>query len=372
MKVLLISSDKAVFDTESGVRARMQSYAEKMEELHILVRTSHALSVRDGNLHLYGVMGSRILAPLLLARRARYLLRTKGIDVVSAQDPFEHGWAALRAVRGTRAKLHIQAHTDFLSPWFRNALGVPSLRMRLLNIVRVYFADYVLPHASGIRVVSLRIQESLEKRYGSRIVTPTIIPITLPLAAPEFSVLPGTAFKLITVSRLEPEKRIGDVLDAFVQVQKTHPDIQLIIVGSGRDRTLLERKVRGLGLAHSVQFLGERADAWGLMCGAQLFIQASAYEGYGRTLIEAALARVPIITTDVGVVGDVLLPDRDILVFPIGDSKALAERIVYLIESPRVRSELVAAAERAAQAHLTSLEDQSTAICADLKRALGH
>ena len=127
---------------------------------------------------------------------------------------------------------------------------------------------------------------------------------------------------------------------------------------------------RSLGLADKVIFLGNRPDAWGLMQSAQAFIQASAYEGYGRTLIEAALARVPIITTDVGIVGEVFKGYEDILAVPVADPTALSLSIVGFIEDNGVRQDLPRHAETAARAHLAGVGDIPARIVADLARVL--
>mgnify|MGYP002145328348 CR=1 FL=1 len=73
---------------------------------------------------------------------------TRFVDLLGALDEsFEHGLAALRAVRKTGAKLHIQVHTDFLSPWFvrDGNWRSPRVRMPLLNRWRRGIADEVLP-----------------------------------------------------------------------------------------------------------------------------------------------------------------------------------------------------------------------------------
>ena len=350
----------------------MRAYAERFGELHIVLRTARSLDVHDGNLHIHGIRATRLFAPFALAKRTRALIREKTIEIVSAQDPFEHGWAALSATQGTGAKLHVQIHTDFLSPWFLSPRGVSSVRMRVLNRIRIRLADRVLPRAAGIRVVSQRIKDSIEKRYGARIVPAAVVPITLQSEVPEAVPLPAHAFTftLIAVSRLESEKRIGDLLAALARVHDHYPSVGLLIVGAGRERAALERQARRRGLQDSVLFLGERSDAWGLMRSAHGFIQASAYEGYGRTLIEAALARVPIITTDVGIVGEVFQGYRDVLAAPPGDPAALAVQIVGLIEDSQARHGLIMNAEEAAKAHLAAAGDMVTAIYENLEQTL--
>ncbi|MDO8576566.1 MAG: glycosyltransferase, partial [bacterium] len=279
-----------------------------------------------------------------------------------------------RAVRGTNAKLHIQVHTDFLSPWFIRSGNwrSPAVRMPLLNRWRRRIADEVLPAAHGVRVVSERVKQSLVARYRTRIPEPSVIPVAVDPAVPppvRFPVRPFS-FSLVCVGRLEPEKRIEDILAALKLVVAHYPMVGLFVVGEGSERTKLERMVRTLGLSDNVIFLGERADARGLIASAHAFIQASAYEGYSRTLLEAALAKVPIITTDVGIVGEVFKGYEDVLAVPVADPTALSLSIVGLIEDTRVRLELPIHAEATARAHLAAVGNVPTRIVADLARVL--
>ena len=373
MKVLFVSNDPTIFKATSAVRARMRAYALAIGELHIVSSANKdAKEEQDGNLFLHPIHAWKIFRVRALSARAQELILKYGIEIVSAQDPFEHGLAALRAVRGTNAKLHIQLHTDFLSPWFvkRGNWRSPSVRMPLLNRWRRRVADRVLPQAAGIRVVSERIKTSLVARYGSRIVEPAVIPVAVDATVPAPVRLPAHpfTFTLIAAGRLEPEKRIEDILAALSLVVKHYPMAGLCIAGEGSERGRLERMTHSLGLAGKVIFLGDRPDVRALMPSAQAFIQASAYEGYGRTLIEAALAKVPIITTDVGIVGEVFKGYEDVLSVPVADPTALSLAIVGLIEDNAVRYELPMHAEATARAHLTSVGDLPSRIVADLAR----
>ena len=369
MKVLFISNDPTIFDSASDVRARMHTYALAIGELHILSLASKgACDRQEGNLFLHPVHTWKMFRVHVLTRRAHAIIGEYGIEVVSAQDPFEHGLAALRAVRGTSAKLHIQVHTDFLSPWFVRG----NMRMAFLNRYRRRIANRVLPAAAGIRAVSERVKASLITRYGPRIQEPSVIPVLVDAIALVPVSLPAHSFTfaLIAVGRLEPGKRIEDILVALKLVVKKYPMIGLCIVGTGSKRGRLERITRSLNLEKHVLFLGGRPDARGLMRSAQAFIQASAYEGYGRTLIEAALARVPIITTDVGIVGDILKNNEDVLSAPVADPTALAHHILKLVEDNAVRQGLSICAEATAREYLALIGDLPSRIADDLAKTI--
>ena len=373
MKTLFISNDPTLFDETSPARARMRDYATRMDELHIVSAVeSEEKEVQEGNLYLHPVHSWKLFRVRALAKHAHELILQYSIEVVSAQDPFEQGLAALRAIEGTRAKLHVQVHTDFLSPWFVKSGNwrSPQVRMPFLNRYRARIADQVLPKASGIRVVSERVKKSLIAKYGSSIKEPSVIPVSVDAVVSKQGLLPirSFTFALIAVGRLEPEKRIEDILKALLLVHLRYSMIGLFIVGEGRERARLERMTRTFGLTDNVIFLGNRPDARALMKSANAFIQASAYEGYGRTLIEAALAKIPIITTDVGIVGEVFKGYEDVLAVPVADPTALSLSIVGLIEDNAVRIELPLHASATALAHLASVGDLPSRICADLAR----
>lgn len=376
MNILFISNDPLIFEEGSAVRLRMRTYADEAAKtggvLHILSRSNKHIEGTEGPLVLHGISGSRIATLFVMKDRARKLVRTAVIDVVSAQDPFEHGWIALKAIQGTKVKLHVQLHTDVFSPWFtRSGMArSPRVPLPLLNRIRQAIAGYVLPRAHGVRVVSQRIKDSLIARYGARMEAVSVIPIQVSAELPPAVPLPEPVFPftLFTASRLEPEKRIEDIIYALAWIKDAYPAAGLMIAGEGSERSRLERLATKLGVTGRVRFLGWRADARGLMQSAQAYIQASAYEGYGITLIEAALAGVPIITSDVGIVGEVLKGNDAVLAAPPGDANQIMHNIRRMVEDPQARTELAMHAEAAAKVHLASVRNTPADIIADITR----
>lgn len=379
MKALFVSSDPSLFDPESPARARARAYAGAIGTLFMVSRGTGAQvreygkGLQEGGLFLYAVGGGKLGALKRLEKLTKKLIAEQGVEIVSAQDPFEHGFIAARAVKGTKVKLHIQVHTDFCSPWFVVGKSPRSIArpMPFLNKVRLMIADRVLPQADGVRAVSERVKASLVARYGTRIHEPEVIPITVATELPAKVALPLNAatFAFVTIGRLEREKRIEDILVALRSIKDRYPSVGLVIIGDGRERARLEKLSATLGLNERVLFLGWRTDAKGLMQSAHTYIQASGYEGYGMTLIEAALARIPIITTDVGIVGEVFSGYDDVLSAPPGDPAALAVHMVGIIEDVTARKSLTMHAEQKVLAHLARYPDQPSMIAANLGKA---
>ncbi|HYE23351.1 MAG TPA: glycosyltransferase family 4 protein [Candidatus Paceibacterota bacterium] len=364
MKALFLSSDASIPDIASATRQRMQGYAEHIGELHVLMRSNRTQVTADEFITIHEVRMSKWLSLLLLPRYARQIIRVCGIEVVSAQDPFEHGYIGLRAVRGTSAKLHIQVHTDFLSPWFTHGYS----RQALLNHLRFWLASYVLPKADGIRAVAPRVKRSMMAKFGARIKEPSVLPVLVLDDDTERAELePPFAVTLLVLGRLEPEKRFRDALHILAVLRKTHPEAGLIIAGEGSEGASLRNEAHALGIEGWVRFLGMRSDVSQLMRASHVLLQTSAYEGYSRTLVEAARTGLPIVTTDVGIVSDVLIPNTHVLVSHVGDVMSFVENVRRIVDDPALAISLKTAAQEVVLAHLKAYEHQAVMIAHDLR-----
>jgi glycosyltransferase involved in cell wall biosynthesis len=367
MKALFLSSDASIPDIASATRQRMQGYADEIGELHVLIRSSRTRTTSDGSITIHEVRVNKWLAPLSLPRHARAIIRKHEIEIVSAQDPFEHGLIGIFAVRGTTAKLHVQVHTDFLSPWFTHGYT----RQALMNHLRSFVAAFVLPRADGIRAVAPRVKRSMIGRFGARIKEPSVIPVLVVDESEEYAeVPPPFPITLLVLGRLEPEKRFQDALHALKRIREKHPDAGLIIAGEGSESARLRHETAALGLSDWVRFLGMRSDVSQLMRASHVMLQTSAYEGYSRTLVEAARARLAIVTTDVGIVGDVLIPNVHVLVGHVADVVALTENIERLIADEELGRSLADAAHETITKHLSTYESQAAMIAHDLRDTL--
>ena len=151
----------------------------------------------------------------------------------------------------------------------------------------------------------------------------------------------GNGFRVGWVGRLSEEKAPDVLVDALPQLEDI--PVAVSIVGDGRMREGLRSRLDGLGLNTTVQRHGAVADAGRLFAAFDVFVLSSRTEGMPIVLFEAMAAGVPIVTTAVGGVPDVVSPAEAILV-PREDAAALAAGIRAVYSDP------AAAAERAQRA----------------------
>ncbi|HEY4487906.1 MAG TPA: glycosyltransferase, partial [Candidatus Paceibacterota bacterium] len=231
---------------------RLRAYAAVLGEVHaISVAPGHTNDVHEGALHLYPIQASRLLRIPALARRARVLIRERGIEVVSAQDPFEHGLIAWKAVLGTNARLHIQLHTDPFARDFAN-VGHP---MSYINFVRLLIMSFVLRRAARIRVVSARLAREMRERYHPRAPI-TILPIYTDLARFRSVVRAREQGSLLWIGRFEKEKNPMLALAALAAVRSIGIDAHLTLLGAGRLELPLRLRAKELGVDTHVTFPG--------------------------------------------------------------------------------------------------------------------
>ena len=137
----------------------------------------------------------------------------------------------------------------------------------------------------------------------------------------------GDAPLVGVVTRLVPIKALHLFLQAAQQVLQRVPDAVFIIAGDGELRVQLEEQARALGIAGSVRFLGFRADLTRLYADFDCVVLCSLNEGLPVAIIEALAAARPVVATDVGGVGDLILHDQTGWLVATGDVAALAQGI---------------------------------------------
>jgi glycosyltransferase involved in cell wall biosynthesis len=155
----------------------------------------------------------------------------------------------------------------------------------------------------------------------------------------------SSKFILISVGRLSPDKCFDDLLHSFDIIHKQRPETVLVIAGDGIERASLEAQTKALGLTDSVFWLGMRDDIPALLSASDMFVSASKREGLPIAILEAMMAGLPLVVTNVGESAAVVGEEAGILVEPL-QPDVLASAVLSLIADP---AQLKIAGEKARQ-----------------------
>ena len=145
---------------------------------------------------------------------------------------------------------------------------------------------------------------------------------------------------VLYVGRVDPEKRVGTVIDAFKQARMKIPAAVLLIVGDGVDKTRLMAKVEKEGI-EAVKFLGritgpELAEIYRM---GSVFVTASEIETQGIVLIEAAASGLPLIAVNAGAVAEICRnSENGYLLEPGAEvAKNMAVAMEWILSNPEMR-----------------------------------
>jgi glycosyltransferase involved in cell wall biosynthesis len=155
----------------------------------------------------------------------------------------------------------------------------------------------------------------------------------------------GDELTCITVANLRPEKDLATLLRAHAQLAQEGVRAVALLVGEGPDRAALEAEARALGLgADRLRFLGARTDVPDLLRAADVFVLSSRTEGLPLAVLEAMAASLPIVSTAVGGVPEVVAHGEHGLLVAPGSPAALAGALESLAYDPERRLDLGARA----------------------------
>jgi glycosyltransferase involved in cell wall biosynthesis len=137
-----------------------------------------------------------------------------------------------------------------------------------------------------------------------------------------------------TVTRFAPPKDTSTLLAAFALFLRSMPDAHLVIVGDGPERLAVEREIEHLAIQDRVTLLGHRPDVAEVLRAVDLFAFSSRREGLPRAVVEAVAAGLPVVSTDVGGVGEVLRVAPFSRMVEVGDPGGMAEALHQLVGCP--------------------------------------
>jgi glycosyltransferase involved in cell wall biosynthesis len=154
---------------------------------------------------------------------------------------------------------------------------------------------------------------------------------------------PADAFVVAGIGRLTFQKNFALFLDVAAEVLRMHPRAFFLIAGTGEDEAALREQAQRLGIAERVRFLGYVAEMAKLYPATDALLLTSRYEGLPITILEAMAAGVPIVSSDLDGVQEILVDEEDAALVPPGETARYVERLSSLINEP-ARAERYAAA----------------------------
>jgi glycosyltransferase involved in cell wall biosynthesis len=147
--------------------------------------------------------------------------------------------------------------------------------------------------------------------------------------------------RVVFLGRLDPIKRIGDLLEAVAQLGTL---VKLDIYGEGEQRSVLIQQMRKLNINDVVHLRGPISDPRQALKDAELLVLPSEAEGFGLVLIEAMAAGVPVVATDAPGINEVVKSGVTGKLVPVGAPDKLAAAMKLVLTDENLRRKMIPAA----------------------------
>lgn len=266
-------------------------------------------------------------------RLGNQLLNKESFDLIQVQDPFISGLVGAILAKRFKLPLLVGVFSDEID----NPVWLAEKRLnRIANIV----GKWVLRKAKVVRTDSSAVVDRLSHHQFPNL---TYIPFLIThaqqllianAAAEEYRLNLLGNFEgplLLAVCRLEQEKNIPLMLNAFAKAIKHHKGLVLAIAGSGSLLSQLQQEAERLAPAR-VRWLGwvSNTKMPAYYQAADLMLLSSNRESAARVLFESALAATAVLSTDTAGAREVIEDGITGMIVPVGDEQAFTDALISL------------------------------------------
>lgn len=178
----------------------------------------------------------------------------------------------------------------------------PSTRFvnsNLRNSIFKYLIQWLYPKAKKILINSSGIGADLKINFGidNKIeLFPNPINLSYIQSQNETQFTSLEKFTFIQIANFYPVKNHNLSITAFARIK--HLNVQLWLIGSGKEMVAIKEKVISLGLTSQVHFLNYQSNPFQYMAAANCMVLSSLFEGSPNVLLEGLACGLPIISTD--------------------------------------------------------------------------
>ncbi len=273
---------------------------------------------------------------LSLANKVVQVAREFRLDVIHAHYAVPHATAALLAKQ-------VLASTSSATPKLVATLHGTDITLVGNDPSYSEIVAYSIEQSDVVTAVSESLKDDTRKEL--RVTRPIrVIPNFLDPGVHRRQSLPELRRRyadddtrlVIHVSNFRPVKRIDLVMETFDRIRRDVPS-RLLLVGDGPELSTAYRLGRQLGITHLVDVLGAQEEVMPLMSIADVFLLPSALESFGLAALEAMACELPVVSTRVGGLPEVVEDGVTGFLHDPEDVAGMAETAIALLRDPARR-----------------------------------
>lgn len=272
------------------------------------------------------------LYSLTLASKMVEVMNYENLDLLHVHYAIPHATSAFLAKEIFKPQKDIKIITTLHG----TDITLVGLEPSFLHLLK-----FSLEKSDGITAVSRHLREKTETNYNTKKeieVIPNFVDIDLFKPAPPDSVkchiAPNNEKVLVHTSNFRPVKRVQDTIRILEKVNNVIPT-NLILVGDGPERSDCERLARDLGLQKKVHFLGKQEGLTDILNSSDIFLLPSQSESFGLAALEALSCGVPVISSSVGGLPELINQNENGFIAEFGDIDRMAKYAIDLLTNEK-------------------------------------
>ncbi|HEY9488377.1 MAG TPA: glycosyltransferase family 4 protein [Chryseosolibacter sp.] len=335
MRVLHMSSEKGWRGGEQQLGYLLQDLANKDVKSILAIRRGSALEhfCRERRIPYYTLKFSSSI-DLLSAFEINKICRNEKIDLIHLHSSKAQGVGVLSTLYGNRVPMVLSRRVAFLpgsnvfSRWKYNQKQIRKIlcvseRVRTIMLKFIYERSKCVTVYSGIDL----------KKFDN-------IAPDKKFLVEEFDLDPGKVIIGI-VGAIDAAKDHFTYVDAIARIVNGGHPVQGLIIGDGPLASVLKDYVQKKLPGENIRFAGHRKDVGRLLISLDIFLITSKEEGLGTSILDAFLARVPVVATDAGGIPEIVKHEQTGLLAPVQDSKKLSDNIIRLLTNNALRQMMI-------------------------------
>lgn len=206
---------------------------------------------------------------------------------------------------------------------------------KLMQLYRNYLVE---------KSVKTIVQNGEQKKYFRKIQHNKIFVLPNPVFPDLFNInrlKSNNQINIISVGRLEKQKNFDMLIDAFELINSKYKETRLHIYGEGSLMDHLQKKINRKDLKDIAILHGRSINYEEIYGSADIYVLSSDFEGMPNTLLEAMSVGIPCVSTNCPTgPSDIITDRKNGFLVPVNDINELANKILYLIENPKIAADV--------------------------------
>ncbi len=329
MKILQILPELNVGGVETGT-LDLSKYLVRLGHKAVVVSAGGSLvsevEASGAKHYTLPVHKKSIISVFKLIPQLAGIIKKEEIEIVHARSRVP-AWIAYFACRRSKAVFITTCHGYYKMHPFSLVMGWAKRVIVLSNVIaRHMIEDFAVPH-ERIRLVPRSVDLERFKYLDPKLKR-------------------KEDFNVGIIGRITPLKGHLHFIKAMARISRLVPRLKIWIIGDAPAskeayKEEVQVLVRRLGLWHCTEFLGTQRDIPGILAHLDLVVLATTtHEAFGRVIIEAQAAGVPVVATQVGGVVDIIEDGKNGFLVPPADPKSMADAIMRIFKDVELAKEL--------------------------------